>query len=219
MSKWCISFWTIPIRLRMKKTEGANLKRENQAVICENLEKTKQKISHELQNQRVTSEFPRRSTELEQKQIEKLEQEPKVTFGNSIYYGCPACIYQMCPFYDVTTTYCSFSFQWNGQWFEDNSYTLPVLLSHGWGCVNSLNGCWLIHLLIQYMFIKLPHVPGTVFCYEGAMINSSCQQWLLERWREVKTWVILTACVFSAWKSCCRGRELVPKGEEHWELS
>ncbi|CAO2638833.1 Centromere protein F [Lemmus lemmus] len=61
------------------KTEGADLKRENQRLmeVCENLEKTKQKISHELQVKESQVNFQEGQLSSCKKQIEKLEQELK----------------------------------------------------------------------------------------------------------------------------------------------
>ncbi|KAL1769923.1 centromere protein F [Sigmodon hispidus] len=61
------------------KTEGADLKRENQRLmeICENLEKTKQKISHELQVKESQVNFQEGQLSSFKKQIEKLEQDLK----------------------------------------------------------------------------------------------------------------------------------------------
>lgn len=61
------------------KTEGADLKRENQRLmeICENLEKTRQKISHELQVKESQVNFQEGQLSSCKKQIEKLEQELK----------------------------------------------------------------------------------------------------------------------------------------------
>ncbi|XP_051004080.1 centromere protein F [Acomys russatus] len=61
------------------KTEGADLKRENQRLveICENLEKTKQKLSHELQAKESQVNFQESQLSSCKKQIEKLEQELK----------------------------------------------------------------------------------------------------------------------------------------------
>nr|XP_020140049.1 centromere protein F [Microcebus murinus] len=58
---------------------GTNLKRENQRLIeiCENLEKTKQKISHELQVKESQVNFQEGQLNSTKKQIEKLEQELK----------------------------------------------------------------------------------------------------------------------------------------------
>ncbi|XP_027274519.1 centromere protein F isoform X2 [Cricetulus griseus] len=61
------------------KTEGADLKRENQRLmeICENLEKAKQKVSHELQVKESKVNFQEGQLSSCKKQIEKLEQELK----------------------------------------------------------------------------------------------------------------------------------------------
>lgn len=61
------------------KTEGADLKRENQRLmeICENLEKTRQKLSHELQVKESQVNFQESQLSSCRKQIEKLEQELK----------------------------------------------------------------------------------------------------------------------------------------------
>ncbi|KAK2505903.1 hypothetical protein MC885_007166 [Smutsia gigantea] len=66
-------------KVENEKTEGANLKRENQSLmeICENLEKTKQKISHELQVKESQVNFQEGQLNSSKKQIEKLEQELK----------------------------------------------------------------------------------------------------------------------------------------------
>ncbi|KAJ1074567.1 PREDICTED: centromere protein F [Capra hircus] len=66
-------------KIENEKTEGANLKRENQSLmeICENLEKTKQKISHELQVKESQVNFQEGQLNSSKKQIEKLEQELK----------------------------------------------------------------------------------------------------------------------------------------------
>ncbi|XP_051042565.1 centromere protein F isoform X2 [Phodopus roborovskii] len=61
------------------KTEGADLKRENQRLmeICENLEKAKQKVSHELQVKESQVNFQEGQLSSCKRQIEKLEQELK----------------------------------------------------------------------------------------------------------------------------------------------
>ncbi|XP_029394655.1 centromere protein F [Mus pahari] len=61
------------------KTEGADLKRENQRLmeICENLEKTRQKLSHDLQVKESQVNFQESQLSSCKKQIEKLEQELK----------------------------------------------------------------------------------------------------------------------------------------------
>ncbi|XP_008068279.1 centromere protein F [Carlito syrichta] len=66
-------------KVENEKTEGTNLKRENQRLmeICENLEKTKQKISHELQVKESQVNFQEGQLNSGKKQIEKLEQELK----------------------------------------------------------------------------------------------------------------------------------------------
>ncbi|XP_010640824.1 centromere protein F isoform X1 [Fukomys damarensis] len=66
-------------KVETEKTEGTNLKRENQRLmeICENLEKTKQKISHELQVKESQVNFQEGQLNSGKKQIEKLEQELK----------------------------------------------------------------------------------------------------------------------------------------------
>uniref|UniRef100_A0A673VBA0 Centromere protein F n=1 Tax=Suricata suricatta TaxID=37032 RepID=A0A673VBA0_SURSU len=66
-------------KVEHEKTEGANLKRENQSLmeVCENLEKTRQKISHELQVKESQVNFQEGQLNSSKKQIEKLEQELK----------------------------------------------------------------------------------------------------------------------------------------------
>ncbi|XP_058395831.1 centromere protein F isoform X1 [Diceros bicornis minor] len=66
-------------KVENEKTEGTNLKRENQSLmeICENLEKTKQKIAHELQVKESQVNFQEGQLNSSKKQIEKLEQELK----------------------------------------------------------------------------------------------------------------------------------------------
>ncbi|XP_051676515.1 centromere protein F isoform X1 [Oryctolagus cuniculus] len=66
-------------KVENEKTEGTNLKRENQRLIeiCENLEKTKQKISHDLQVKESQVNFQEGQLNSSKKQIEKLEQELK----------------------------------------------------------------------------------------------------------------------------------------------
>nr|XP_030871034.2 centromere protein F [Gorilla gorilla gorilla] len=66
-------------KVENEKTEGTNLKRENQRLmeICESLEKTKQKISHELQVKESQVNFQEGQLNSGKKQIEKLEQELK----------------------------------------------------------------------------------------------------------------------------------------------
>ncbi|XP_069315641.1 centromere protein F [Eulemur rufifrons] len=66
-------------KVENEKTEGTNLKREHQRLIeiCENLEKTKQKISHELQVKESQVNFQEGQLNSTKKQIEKLEQELK----------------------------------------------------------------------------------------------------------------------------------------------
>ncbi|XP_054852732.1 centromere protein F [Eublepharis macularius] len=62
-----------------EKNEGATLKRENQSLIelCDNLEKTKQKLSHELQVKESQVSFQEGQLISSKKQIERLEQELK----------------------------------------------------------------------------------------------------------------------------------------------
>uniref|UniRef100_G1RW78 Centromere protein F n=1 Tax=Nomascus leucogenys TaxID=61853 RepID=G1RW78_NOMLE len=66
-------------KVENEKTEGTNLKRENQRLmeICESLEKSKQKISHELQVKESQVNFQEGQLNSGKKQIEKLEQELK----------------------------------------------------------------------------------------------------------------------------------------------
>ncbi|XP_037353850.1 centromere protein F [Talpa occidentalis] len=66
-------------KVENEKTEGINLKRENQSLmeICENLEKTKQKIAHDLQVKESQVNFQGGQLNSSKKQIEKLEQELK----------------------------------------------------------------------------------------------------------------------------------------------
>uniref|UniRef100_A0A8C6W951 Centromere protein F n=1 Tax=Nannospalax galili TaxID=1026970 RepID=A0A8C6W951_NANGA len=66
-------------KVENEKTEGTNLKRENQRLmeICENLEKTKQKISHELQVKESQVNLQEGQLNSAKRQIEKLEQELK----------------------------------------------------------------------------------------------------------------------------------------------
>ncbi|KAM6166258.1 centromere protein F [Erethizon dorsatum] len=66
-------------KVETEKTEGTNLKRENQRLmeICENLEKSKQKISHELQVKESRVILQEGQLNSGKKQIEKLEQELK----------------------------------------------------------------------------------------------------------------------------------------------
>ncbi|XP_005374775.1 PREDICTED: centromere protein F [Chinchilla lanigera] len=66
-------------KVETEKSEGTNLKRENQRLmeICENLEKSKQKISHELQVKESQVNFQEGQLNSGKKQIEKLEQELK----------------------------------------------------------------------------------------------------------------------------------------------
>ncbi|XP_003802097.1 centromere protein F [Otolemur garnettii] len=66
-------------KVENEKSEGTNLKRENQRLmeICENLDKTKQKISHELQVKESQVNFQEGQLNSAKKQIEKLEQEIK----------------------------------------------------------------------------------------------------------------------------------------------
>ncbi|XP_072503946.1 centromere protein F isoform X2 [Notamacropus eugenii] len=62
-----------------QKNEGATLKRENQSLMetCDNLEKMRQKISHELQVKESQVNFQEGQLSSSKKQIEKLEQELK----------------------------------------------------------------------------------------------------------------------------------------------
>uniref|UniRef100_A0A4X2KXC3 DH domain-containing protein n=1 Tax=Vombatus ursinus TaxID=29139 RepID=A0A4X2KXC3_VOMUR len=62
-----------------QKNEGATLKRENQSLMetCDNLEKMRQKISHELQVKESQVNFQEGQLNSSKKQIEKLEQELK----------------------------------------------------------------------------------------------------------------------------------------------
>ncbi|KAG8504448.1 Centromere protein F [Galemys pyrenaicus] len=79
-----------------EKTEGINLKRENQSLmeICENLEKAKQKISHDLQVKESQVNFQEGQLNSSKKQIERLEQELKRHFlhepsdGNKTVFTC-----------------------------------------------------------------------------------------------------------------------------------
>nr|XP_045002062.1 centromere protein F isoform X2 [Jaculus jaculus] len=66
-------------KVENEKIEGTSLKRENQRLmeICENLEKVKQKISHELQVKESQVNFQEGQLNSGKKQIEKLEQELK----------------------------------------------------------------------------------------------------------------------------------------------
>ncbi|XP_040841608.1 centromere protein F [Ochotona curzoniae] len=66
-------------KVENEKSEGTNLKRENQRLmeICENLEKAKQKISHELQVKDSQVNFQEGQLNSSKKQVEKLEQELK----------------------------------------------------------------------------------------------------------------------------------------------
>ncbi|KAM4861109.1 centromere protein F isoform 2-T2 [Thomomys bottae] len=66
-------------KVESEKNEGTNLKRENQRLmeICENLERMKQKISHELQVKESQVNFQEGQLNSGKKQIEKLEQELK----------------------------------------------------------------------------------------------------------------------------------------------
>ncbi|XP_077619337.1 centromere protein F [Crocuta crocuta] len=66
-------------KVEHEKNEGANLKRENQSLmeVCENLEKTKQKIAHELQVKESQVNFQEGQLNSSKKQIEKLEHELK----------------------------------------------------------------------------------------------------------------------------------------------
>ncbi|KAM5293743.1 centromere protein F [Glossophaga mutica] len=66
-------------KVENEKTEAANLKKENQGLIeiCENLEKAKQKISHELQVKEAQVNLQEGQLSSTRKQIEKLEQELK----------------------------------------------------------------------------------------------------------------------------------------------
>ncbi|XP_063092790.1 centromere protein F isoform X3 [Cavia porcellus] len=66
-------------KVETEKNEGTNLKRENQRLmeICENLEKSKQKISHELQVKETQVNFQEGQLNAGKKQIEHLEQELK----------------------------------------------------------------------------------------------------------------------------------------------
>ncbi|KAL8185395.1 UNVERIFIED_CONTAM: hypothetical protein K2H54_049109 [Gekko kuhli] len=66
-------------KVESEKTEGATLKRENQSLteLCDNLEKTRQKLSHELQVKESQVSFQEGQLILSKKQVERLEQELK----------------------------------------------------------------------------------------------------------------------------------------------
>nr|XP_056709048.1 centromere protein F [Euleptes europaea] len=66
-------------KVENEKTEGATLKRENQSLIelCDNLEKTRQKLSHELQVKESQVSFQEGQLLSSKKQAERLEQELK----------------------------------------------------------------------------------------------------------------------------------------------
>ncbi|XP_077195333.1 centromere protein F isoform X2 [Paroedura picta] len=66
-------------KVENEKTEGATLKRENQSLIelCDNLEKTRQKLSHELQVKESQVSFQEGQLTSSKKQIERLEQDLK----------------------------------------------------------------------------------------------------------------------------------------------
>ena len=68
-----------PHKAENEKTEAANLKKENQGLveICENLEKAKQDISHDLQVKESQVNLQEGQLSSTPKQIEKLEQELK----------------------------------------------------------------------------------------------------------------------------------------------
>ncbi|XP_025904199.1 centromere protein F isoform X2 [Nothoprocta perdicaria] len=66
-------------KVENEKNEGATLKRENQSLmeLCDNLEKAKQKISHDLQVKESQVNFQSGQLNSSKKQIERLEQELK----------------------------------------------------------------------------------------------------------------------------------------------
>ncbi|XP_060102809.1 centromere protein F [Heteronotia binoei] len=66
-------------KVENEKTEGATLKRENQSLLelCDNLEKTRQKFSHELQVKESQMSFQEGQLISSKKQVERLEQELK----------------------------------------------------------------------------------------------------------------------------------------------
>ncbi|XP_044867545.1 centromere protein F [Mauremys mutica] len=66
-------------KVENEKNEGATLKRENQSLmeLCDNLEKTKQKISHDLQVKESQVNYQVGQLTSSKKQIERLEQELK----------------------------------------------------------------------------------------------------------------------------------------------
>ncbi|XP_048348999.1 centromere protein F [Sphaerodactylus townsendi] len=66
-------------KVENEKTEGSTLKRENQSLIelCGNLEKTRQKLSHELQVKESQVSFQEGQLMASKKQAERLEQELK----------------------------------------------------------------------------------------------------------------------------------------------
>ncbi|XP_067421069.1 centromere protein F isoform X2 [Emydura macquarii macquarii] len=66
-------------KVENEKNEGATLKRENQSLmeLCDNLEKTKQKISHDLQVKESQVNYQVGQLNSSKKQIERLEQELK----------------------------------------------------------------------------------------------------------------------------------------------
>ncbi|XP_037751653.1 centromere protein F isoform X1 [Chelonia mydas] len=66
-------------KVENEKNEGATLKRENQSLmeLCDNLEKTKQKISHDLQVKESQVNYQAGQLTSSKKQIERLEQELK----------------------------------------------------------------------------------------------------------------------------------------------
>lgn len=61
------------------KNEGATLKREKQSLmeLCDSLEKTRQKLSHDLQVKESQVNFQEGQLRSSSKQIERLEQELK----------------------------------------------------------------------------------------------------------------------------------------------
>ena len=68
-----------PHKAENEKTEATTLKRENQSLkgVCENLEKAKQDISHDLQVKESQVNFQKGQLSSTRKQIEKLEEELK----------------------------------------------------------------------------------------------------------------------------------------------
>lgn len=71
--------YCISLQMDSEKSEASALKRENQSLVesCENLEKTKQKLTHDIQTKEQQVNYLEGQLNLCKKQIDRLEQEVK----------------------------------------------------------------------------------------------------------------------------------------------